>query len=150
MEFTLVRATSLDVDTYLRIAEDSVSEYNLPITDPIKVLKEIEESFVFFVKVSGEIVGLISYEIQENAIGYISEFAILSSMRGQGIGGAVLEMVVGYLKGQNMKMVELVTHPNGDAMRLYERHGFQADPVVIPNYKNSGTPRVYMRRKLDI
>lgn len=57
---------------------------------------------------------------------YIAEIAIDDSLRGQGLGKKVLEEVIEYARGKNLKRVILdADFRNHGAKRLYEKIGFK-------------------------
>lgn len=144
-EITLVRATEADASEYVRIEKSVECSINLVTTDLEEAKKEIAESVAYIVHVNGGVVGLVSYKLRSAEQAYLAEIAIHPEYQGRGIGGVVLERILSELKEKGVVRVELATHPDNPARRLYERHGFVVHDQV-ENYEGSGTPRLLLRR----
>lgn len=142
MDIALVPASPDHVSDYIRIGNLNTSKFNAVTTDPANVLKELQTSTVYMVEVDGKVVGFVSYEWKAINHAYISEVQVEPNFRGKGIGGAALEKLLKELR--TAKIVDLHTHPENPAQKLYMRHGFQPTGEVIENYHNSGEPRMRM------
>lgn len=73
--------------------------------------------------------------------GRIGRMAVLRAWRGRGLGGAVLEHLVGLASARGDAVVELSAQVH--AIGFYRRHGFDADGPV---YDDAGIPHRTMRR----
>jgi predicted GNAT family N-acyltransferase len=75
--------------------------------------------------------------------GKIGRLAVLSELRGRGIGSRILQMLVqeAYHRG----MLEVFLHAQVSAMRFYEKHGFSAQGDV---FQEAGIPHQLMHRSL--
>lgn len=143
MDFTLVRATAEDVGDYIRIGALNTSRFNItPPTDLEDVLREIRESVVYMIKVDGTAIGLVSYVMREPDHAYVSEVQVEPDFRGKGIGGRALAIILRELK--EIKTVDLLTHPENPAQKLYRRHGFVETGEVMENHHGTGEPRMRM------
>jgi len=146
MEVTLVRAMRNDVNEYIRIGRLVISRFNTVATNPDDVLKELEESIVQLIRVDGRVIGFISYKIPAAwKHAYISEVQVEPDFQGRGIGGQALAMVLEAFS--TFEVVDLHTHPQNPAQRMYARHGFVATGEIIENYEDTGEPRMRMLLK---
>ena len=72
----------------------------------------------------------LSWKELRDECGFIHDLLVSDAARGGGIGEALLEAAVEWLREQGMPRVILWTAaPNGRARRLFERHGFR--PTMI-------------------
>lgn len=75
--------------------------------------------------------------------GKIGRMAVLSEVRGRGVGSQVLRMLVG--EALHRGLVELRLNAQVHAIPFYERHGFSAEGPV---FMEAGIPHRSMRRVL--
>ncbi len=136
------KAVPDDVNEYIRIAHLVQSRFNHVATTVNEVLREIEGSNVYMICRDEQTVGYISYQVLAPAQVYISEIQIEPEFQGRGIGGFALDTILKKLK--KFELIELLTHPESSAQKLYERHGFRATGDVMQNYNCTGTPRMRM------
>lgn len=142
MDFILVRATEEDVDDYIRIGTLNTSRFNITSTDPKDVLEEIRESVVYMIEIDGVSIGLVSYVMRGSDHAYVSEVQVEPDFRGKGIGGQALAIVLQEL--ESVGTVDLLTHPENPAQKLYGRHGFVKTGEVMENHHGTGEPRMRM------
>ena len=142
-------ATKNDVGIYVHIAKRVESPINLAITDTAEALAEFHRVTVFIIVHEDQDVGFISHKDKRddnpNPHAYISELAVDPDFQGRGIGGNALEMLLSMLDDEGFSTIDLVTHPDNPAKRLYERHGFKVEGR-IENFMDSGTPRLKLVR----
>jgi len=95
---------------------------------------EAEDAFVLLAERSGVGVGYAMVHVRSGSptwplserAGEIETLSVLPDERGQGTGGALLEAVRAELSALEISELSLhVMHTNADAMRFYERHGFE-------------------------
>ena len=95
---------------------------------------EDEASFVLLAERSGAGVGYAMVHVRSGSptwplserAGEIETLSVLPQERGQGTGSALLEAVREELGAHEISELSLhVMHTNRDAMRFYERHGFE-------------------------
>lgn len=147
MKISLVRASDSNVDEYIRIGKLNTSRFNTVATEREDVLKEFQGSIVYMIVGEGKTIGFVSYVVQSPEHVYVSEVQVEPDFRGQGIGGAVLSAVLKELDG--FEIVDLHTHPENPAQRLYRRYKFETTGEIIENYHGSGEPRIRMILKRD-
>jgi predicted GNAT family N-acyltransferase len=75
--------------------------------------------------------------------GKIGRMAVLSEVRGQGVGSQILRLLVG--EALHRGLVELRLNAQVHAIAFYERHGFSAEGPV---FMEAGIPHRSMRRML--
>jgi ribosomal protein S18 acetylase RimI-like enzyme len=81
--------------------------------------------------------GSPTWPLSERA-GELETLSVLPSERGRGTGSALLEAVREELAEQGITEVSLhVMHTNSDAMRFYERHGFEPYAIWV---RSNGRP----------
>lgn len=92
------------------------------------------DAFVLLAERSGSGVGYAMVRVRSGSptwplserAGEIETLSVLPDERGQGTGSALLEAVRAELDAQGISELSLhVMHTNSDAMRFYERHGFE-------------------------
>ncbi|HEU5114449.1 MAG TPA: GNAT family N-acetyltransferase [Candidatus Paceibacterota bacterium] len=143
MNIGLVPATAANVGEYVRVMRAVSSRINLGITDPREALDHIEVVTSKKITADGELAGFVDYYPKGPDHVYIDQFAILPGFQGKGIGSFVLDTLLDQFKVSGMKKASLVTHPENEALRLYQRKGF----VVIDsvdNFEGSGEPRLVL------
>ncbi len=147
IEFVLAIASLAEADDYLGIQKNVASPVNFTVTTVEEALKELATSTVYRIYCDGVFVGYISYRMKTSDHIYIAELAIHSDFRGRGIGGKALAMQLIEAACRGASIASLVTHPQNDALRLYQRLGF----VIIgyiDDYEGTGTPRHVLELKL--
>jgi predicted GNAT family N-acyltransferase len=75
--------------------------------------------------------------------GHIGRMAVLAPWRGQGVGGRILQALMGRAKERGDAQVVLSAQVH--ALQFYRRHGFEASGTV---YEEAGIPHQEMRRRL--
>lgn len=76
--------------------------------------------------------------------GHIGRMAVVAAMRGQGVGGAVLEALVAEAARSGMAMVALNAQVH--ALAFYRRHGFVEHGEI---FMEAGIPHRAMQRRLQ-
>lgn len=101
---------------------------------------EAEDAFVLLAERAGEGIGYAMVHVRSGSptwpvserAGEIETLAVLPSERGQGTGSALLKAVREELGAHGIEELSLhVMHTNKDAMRFYERHGFETYAVWV-------------------
>jgi len=75
--------------------------------------------------------------------GHIGRMAVLQSLRGQGIGGRILETLIVHATARGL--AEVVLHAQESAVGFYLRHGFACEGEP---FMEAGIPHRTMRRRL--
>lgn len=102
----------------------------------------IENENVFVALRGSTAVGVLMYRMLDTAI-ELREFVIAPAVRGEGIGTKFLTFMLSTIP-QNLR-IELVTHPENPAARLYQRFGFEKEGYIANHY-GDGEPRIKMIR----
>jgi ribosomal protein S18 acetylase RimI-like enzyme len=76
---------------------------------------------------AGSIIGIATWTTEDPA--ELACLAVALDHRQQGIGGALVEAVVSAVTTDSIWL--LTTNDNLDALRLYQRHGFRIERVVV-------------------
>jgi ribosomal protein S18 acetylase RimI-like enzyme len=97
-------------------------------------------AFLLVAEREGEAVGYTMVQLREGSptwplseqAGEIETLSVLPGERGRGTGSALLEAVREELSSRGVTELSLhVMHTNNDAMRFYERHGFQTYAIWV-------------------
>ena len=138
----LQSATEADIDTLLEL-EKSVSGSNVysPNLEREDWQEEFESGRVFLIKSGDEIVGNISYEEKSPDHLYISGLVVRPEFQGKGLGRQALEQILD--KYPETARIDLVTHPDNPALKLYESLGFTVESRK-ENYWGEGEPRLVL------
>lgn len=138
----LQSASEADIETLINL-EKSVSgpktySANLEEDDWREELKNGE---VFLIKSGDKVVGNLSYELKSPDHLYISGLVVSPEFQGKGLGRQVLQQVLD--KYPEIARVDLVTHPDNPALKLYESLGFIVESRK-ENYWGEGEPRLVL------
>lgn len=142
MNIKFIRAELRHVDDYIRIGASVISRLYLTVSDPDEVATEIAQGITYMISVDDEVIGYITYFKREDGSAELDEFAVERDHQRKGIGTLALDFILNELR--TYPRIELVTHPENPAKKLYERFGFCETGKRIENYWESGEPRVEM------
>jgi ribosomal protein S18 acetylase RimI-like enzyme len=139
---TLQSASEKDIDTLLEL-ERSVSGPNTysPTLEKEEWEEELKSGSVFLIKNGDEIVGNISYENKGPDHLYISGIAVRPEFQGRGLGTQALKQILD--QHSEVSRIDLVTHPDNPALKLYESLGFTVESRE-ENYWGEGEPRLVL------
>lgn len=138
----LQSASEADMDTLLEL-EKSVSGSNIysPNLKREDWQEEFENGEVFLIKSGDEVVGNISYAEKGPDHLYISGLVVRPEFQGKGLGRQALKQVLD--KYPETSRIDLVTHPDNPALKLYESLGFTVESRK-ENYWGEGEPRLVL------
>lgn len=139
----LVRATPENIDILIGI-EKMVT--GMKTYSPMLEKEEWMEQFrknttIYLVKKGSEILGEVSYEKKGSEHAYIDGLVIKPDFQKQGIAREVMRRILEELK--EFKRIDLVTHPENPAVKLYESFGFKIESRK-ENYFGDGEPRLIL------
>ncbi len=79
-----------------------------------------------------------------DAVAYIQTIEVAPEQRGRGVGGELLRRIEGSAKAEGAQTIWLhVDAENGDAIRLYEAHGYRCDGQKDGYYPHGRPALVY-------
>ncbi len=116
-----------------------------PYTQQFKEQIESENRVVFVYEVKGEFVGEIAYVLDMNDPDYtiphkrvyVSHLTVKKKFRNKGIGGALVDYLVGVVKDMGYTEMSIgVNKDNGAALHLYRKKGF--DKVIFDGADEGG------------
>jgi len=143
MNITFKLATEKDIPTFIAL-EKSIGNLRTysNMTDEKEAKDEFKKNIVHFIQYDDEIVGSVEYEIKGPDHAYISGLLVNPKFQGKGIGRETMKWLLKKL--QNIKTIDLVTHPdNIVAVNLYKSLGFTIGKR-IENYFGDGEPRIIL------
>jgi PhnB protein len=133
-------ASESDIPALLEI-EHSVSNtntYSAMLTEA-EWKEELQKGITYLIKEGEDVAGLISYEQRSPDHIYISGLAVKPEYQGKGIARYSLTRLLSEHPGT--KRFDLVTHPDGPGLKLYQSLGFQVEERK-EDYYGDGEPRV--------
>jgi ribosomal protein S18 acetylase RimI-like enzyme len=145
---TIRLATSADFDGILSLAAEVEDLFGEMVDDPgfRKVLTtHIDRSSALVADSSGIVGGLL---FDPAGPDYHLEWLVVAEQaRGTGVGSALMDSAMErFVQGPGS--IEVVTfgpdHPGADARLFYERHGFEAGPMLFPG-PEGGSRQMYMK-----
>ncbi len=109
---------------------------------------DISFPYVMISPETGELTGyIIFWQIGEEV--QISNFAVHPDLRGKGLGGSVLNRVLGIIKERGARVVILeVRESNNSARFLYEKLGFEAAGIRKNYYSRPDEDAVVMVKRI--
>ncbi len=120
-----------------------------------EMVKAKNENLTKFAYHNGFIVGAICSRVQEDKI-YIMTLGVLPSYRGRAVGSKLVQSLIDFAGSEESKTLvsgnvkEVMLHvqiSNGDAIKFYERLGFEKGEMVENYYKRIDPPHCYILRK---
>lgn len=143
-EIELEPVSEGNIDMYLALEKRAESRTYTAAQNHEEANEELARGPIYFIKQLGRVCGTVSYSIQDDGSAYINGLAIDPDFQGQGLGKAVLTLILEKLK--NISRVWLVVHPENDrAIALYESFGFTVTDR-IENFHGDGEPRIILTR----
>ncbi len=137
---SLVRASEADIETLLEQERSVAGPYTYSAMLEEEDWKEaFATELVYLLKCGNDTVGNLSYEEKGPEHIYISGLVVRPEFQGRGIARSALEQLLS--KYPNAKRVDLVTHPDNPALKLYESLGFNIESRK-ENYWGDGEPRL--------
>jgi ribosomal protein S18 acetylase RimI-like enzyme len=146
--FEMRLATREDIP---ELIETERSAVGLKTYSPMLTEEEWKEAFiagdVFLMIYNGKVVGNFSYEQKAPDRIYLSGLVVSPELRGKGIGSAVLSWFLA--RHEDVPYIDLYTHPENLARKLYESFGF-VFKEKIENCYGDGEPRVLLVRTKEV
>ena len=141
-----------DAEEIARLLHQFNSEFGSPspgaavLAPRLRVLLATHETIAMLVGMPAVAVALVTLRPNvwyAGRVALLDELYVVPSLRGRGIGSAVLEHLVPALRANGADLIEInVDEGDVDAQRFYERHGFSSvDPT-------SGERALYYFREL--
>jgi ribosomal protein S18 acetylase RimI-like enzyme len=147
MKITLSPVSPNDIDLLLELEQEASSKYYHAYTKKADIQNYIDNSNIFLVKNSNEVLGSISYEDKGSGKAYFDGLITRKSQRGKGVASNAMERLFKLLRNKSFKSISLLTHPhNSPALRLYLKIGFVLQSWV-DNPFGDGEPRVKLEKK---
>jgi len=145
-------ATADDADELGRLLHDFNTEFDTPspgsavLAARLRSLLTGAETFAIVAGAPAVAVALLTLRPNvwyEGPVALLDELYVVPELRGQGIGSAVIALVVSTCETRGVELIEInVDEPDVDAQRFYERHGFA---VIEPG---ATTRALYYSREL--
>lgn len=135
-------ATEADIEILLELERSvSGSKTYSPMLDEKEWMEEVKHSSIFLIRSGGEIAGSVSYEVEGAERVHISGVVIKPEFQGRGIAKEALKQVLNQYA--SVRRIDLETHPDNPALKLYESLGFKVESRV-EDYWGDGEPRLIL------
>ncbi len=136
-----------DMAEVLRIERESF-EYHWTEEDFLCCLRQ-RNCIGMVAETDGQVVGFMIYELHKPRL-HILNFAVSSEFRRQGVGGQMIEKLVGKLSQQRRKEITLeVRETNLSAQLFFQNRDFVAVSVLRDHYEDSAEDAYVMKYRLD-
>jgi ribosomal protein S18 acetylase RimI-like enzyme len=141
---TMQIASEADIDVLIDI-ESSVPKSIIytPMVTERAWKEELAENTVEIIRLGDVAVGSIAYEEKSPDHIYISGIIVRPEYQGRGIATKAIKEVLA--KYPDAERIDLVTHPDNPALKLYESLGFVVEERK-ENYWGEGQPRLILAR----
>ncbi|MBU1292755.1 GNAT family N-acetyltransferase [Patescibacteria group bacterium] len=138
------KASEADIAVLIDI-EKSVQKTRIysPMVTEHAWKKELAENIVEILKLGDTPVGSIAYEEKSPDHIYISGIIVRTEYQGRGIATNAIKGVLA--KYPDAERIDLVTHPDNPALKLYEGLGFTVEERK-ENYWGDGEPRLVLAK----
>ncbi len=142
MKITLSPVSPNDIDLLLELEQEASSKYYHAYTKKADIQNYIDNSNIFLVKNSNEVLGSISYEDKGSGKAYFDGLITRKTQRGKGVASKAMEKLFKMLDDKGFQSISLLTHPhNSAALRLYLKMGFVVQ-FWVNNPFGDGEPRI--------
>ena len=150
-EIKVNRAVPEDADEIMRVTRSAFVQYseaaglgnNIAALTETKedIIADIENKFVFVVKIDREIVGAVRVHIHDDSTAYLSRFAVDEQHRNTGVGKILMRAVDRVMTDNDIKRLYLCTSSKvAGLIRFYYGRGFYITEVDY----SRGYPRASM------
>lgn len=138
----LEKASQADIEALIQI-EQSVERTKVysPMLTEKGWQRELSENEVYFIKTNNLVVGSIAYAEKSPERVYISGIIVIPQYQGKGIATDAMRQVMA--KYPAVARIDLVTHPENPALKLYQSLGFKVEDKK-ENYFGDGEPRLVL------
>ena len=147
MSPSLQRAEEIDIEVLIEI-EKAVAKTNTysPMLTERGWQREMAEYTVELIKLGDKAVGSIAYAEKEPGHVYISGVIVRPEYQGRGIATNAMRQILDKYSGA--RRIDLVTHPDNPALKLYESLGFKVEERK-EDYFGDGQPRLVLALTRD-
>jgi GNAT superfamily N-acetyltransferase len=135
-EWTPRRATAADADEVAQLLHDFNTEFDTPsrgadvLAARLRWLLAGDETIAIIAGTPAVAVALVTLRPNvwyAGQVALLDELYVVPRLRGQGIGSALVDLLVSMARGRGVELIEInVDEGDVDAQRFYERHGFSS------------------------
>lgn len=121
---------SQEIETFQKNEWEIVDEKHLG-----RVIDWSKETIILVARDSNELVGVLEMVIQAGVM-HIESLIVKHTMRGNGVGRALVEKAEGIAKNTRLHKVYLETGENWEATKFYEALGYQKTGILQNHFEN--------------
>jgi GNAT superfamily N-acetyltransferase len=135
-EWTPRRATADDADEVAQLLHDFNTEFDTPspgadvLAARLRGLLAGDQTIAIITGTPAVAVALVTLRPNvwyAGQVALLDELYVVPRLRGQGIGSALVDLLVSMARGRGVELIEInVDEADVDAQRFYERHGFSS------------------------
>ena len=144
MDIMIREAESRDISVIVQLIQELGTDTDRsPLTETFMTqYLDSPTSTILLAETQGNVIGLLSYSLRPDLYHaanscLIEELVVQESMRGKGVGSALLGELLSRLSSRNCAEVSLAVMPdNTGAIRFYKLHGLTEEGLLLERHFN--------------
>lgn len=126
--YKLITVTDEVVRAFEKLVPQLAPDCTLPSKEDLQAIVDSNHTILFMAEEHNELLGTLTLVLNKIPTGnkvWIEDVVVDSSARGKGVGEALIQFAVAYVKDQNITSINLTSSPDRVAAnKLYQKLGF--------------------------
>lgn len=126
--YKLITVTDEVVHAFEKLVPQLAPDCTLPSKEDLQAIVDSNHTILFMAEEHNELLGTLTLVLNKIPTGnkvWIEDVVVDSSARGKGVGEALIQFAVAYVKDQNITSINLTSSPDRVAAnKLYQKLGF--------------------------
>lgn len=126
--YKLITVTDEVVHAFEKLIPQLAPDCTLPSKEDLQAIVDSNHTILFMAEEHNELLGTLTLVLNKIPTGnkvWIEDVVVDSSARGKGVGEALIQFAVAYVKDQNITSINLTSSPDRVAAnKLYQKLGF--------------------------
>lgn len=126
--YKLITVTDEVVRAFEKLIPQLAPDCTLPSKEDLQAIVDSNHTILFMAEEHNELLGTLTLVLNKIPTGnkvWIEDVVVDSSARGKGVGEALIQFAVAYVKDQNITSINLTSSPDRVAAnKLYQKLGF--------------------------